>query len=213
MYCSYLYVSAQLAGTEAVIGAPSAGVSCHLPGSGRVALPVQPQGSSPCCHRGTRRAAPRGPPKLPSIGHRSCCAPLTTKPGIQVPGDGHRGQRQAFAKARLRPPSRGTPDAPGLPSSVSRALDSRRLPQSDIKGTARRADALLERDGVDGSTPVWVTDRDPQGEEVGRIITASRAAQRLSSADFMDMPLSRSESAQAAGDPHRIALVESCISG
>jgi hypothetical protein len=66
---------------------------------------------------------------------------------------------------------------------------------------------------VDGSIPVWVTDRDPEGEEVGRIITANRAAQRLSSADFVDMPLSRSESAQAAGDPDRIAFVESCISG
>jgi hypothetical protein len=66
---------------------------------------------------------------------------------------------------------------------------------------------------VDGSIPVWVTDRDPEGEEVDRIITANRAAQRLSSADFVDMPLSRSESAQAAGDPDRIAFVESCISG
>jgi PAS domain-containing protein len=66
---------------------------------------------------------------------------------------------------------------------------------------------------VGGSIPVWVTDRDPQGEEVGRIITANRAAQRLSSADFVDMPLSRSESAQAAGDPDRIAVVESCVSG
>jgi hypothetical protein len=65
---------------------------------------------------------------------------------------------------------------------------------------------------VDGSTPVFVTDHDPQGEEVGRIITANRAAQRLSTADFVDMPLSRSESAQAAGDPDRIAFVESCVS-
>jgi hypothetical protein len=66
---------------------------------------------------------------------------------------------------------------------------------------------------VDGSTPVWVSDRDPQGEVLGRIITANRAAQRLSSADFVDMPLSRSESAQAAGDPDRIAVAEACISG
>jgi hypothetical protein len=66
---------------------------------------------------------------------------------------------------------------------------------------------------VDDSTPVWVTDRDPQGEVLGRIITANRAAQRLSSADFVDMPLSRSESAQAAGDPDRIAVAEACISG
>ncbi|MEA2453456.1 MAG: TolB protein [Actinomycetota bacterium] len=66
---------------------------------------------------------------------------------------------------------------------------------------------------VDGSIPVWVTDRDPEGEEVGRIITANDAAQRLSSADFVDMPLSRSESAQAAGDPDRIASAESCMSG
>jgi hypothetical protein len=66
---------------------------------------------------------------------------------------------------------------------------------------------------VDGSTPVWVSDRYPQGEVVGRIITANRAAQRLSRADFVDMPLSRSESAQAAGDPDRIAVAEACISG
>jgi len=66
---------------------------------------------------------------------------------------------------------------------------------------------------VDGSTAVWVSDRDPQGEVLGRIITANRAAHRLSSADFVDMPLSRSESAQAAGDPNRIAVAESCIGG
>jgi hypothetical protein len=66
---------------------------------------------------------------------------------------------------------------------------------------------------VDGSTPVWVSDRDPRGEVLGRIITANRAAQRLSSAEFDDMPLSRSESAQAAGDPDRIAIAEACISG
>lgn len=66
---------------------------------------------------------------------------------------------------------------------------------------------------VDGSTPVWVSDRDPQGEVLGRIITANRAAQSLSSADFADMPLSRSEPAQAAGDPDRIAIAEACISG
>ena len=66
---------------------------------------------------------------------------------------------------------------------------------------------------VDGSTPVWVSDRDPRGEVLGRIITANRAAQRLSSADFVDMPLSRSESAQAAGDPGRIAAAEACFSG
>jgi hypothetical protein len=66
---------------------------------------------------------------------------------------------------------------------------------------------------VDGSIPVWVTDRDPEGEEVGRIITANDAAQRLSSDDFIDMPLSRSESAQAAGDPERIKSAQSCMSG
>jgi hypothetical protein len=49
--------------------------------------------------------------------------------------------------------------------------------------------------------------------KAGRIITANRAAQRLSSADFDDMPLSRSELAQAAGDLDRIAFVESCVSG
>jgi hypothetical protein len=65
---------------------------------------------------------------------------------------------------------------------------------------------------VDGSTPVWVSDRDPQGEVISRIITANRAAQRLSGADFVDMPLSRSESAQAAGDPGRIAVAQACIS-
>jgi hypothetical protein len=66
---------------------------------------------------------------------------------------------------------------------------------------------------VDGSTPVWVSDRDPRGEVLGRIITANRAAQRFSSPDFVDMPLSMSESAQAAGDPDRIAVAEACISG
>jgi hypothetical protein len=66
---------------------------------------------------------------------------------------------------------------------------------------------------VDGSTAVWVSDRDPQGEVLGRIITANRAAHRLSSADLVDMPLSRSESAQAAGDPDRIAVAEVCIGG
>jgi hypothetical protein len=66
---------------------------------------------------------------------------------------------------------------------------------------------------VDGSTSVWVSDRDPQGEVLGRIITANRAAQRLSSADYVDMPLSRSESAQAAGDRDRTAAAEACISG
>ena len=66
---------------------------------------------------------------------------------------------------------------------------------------------------VDGSTPVWVTDRDPQGDELGGIITANRAAQRLSSLDFVDIPLSRSELAQAGGDPDRIAVAEACISG
>jgi hypothetical protein len=65
---------------------------------------------------------------------------------------------------------------------------------------------------VDGSTPVWVSDRDPRGDVLGRIITANRAAQRLSSADFVDMPLSRSESAQAAGDPDRIAVAAACVS-
>lgn len=64
---------------------------------------------------------------------------------------------------------------------------------------------------VDGSSPVWVSDRDPQGEVPGRIITANRAAQALSSTDFVDMPLSRSASAQAAGDPDRIAVAEACI--
>ena len=66
---------------------------------------------------------------------------------------------------------------------------------------------------VDGSTPVWVTDRHPQGEVLGKIITANRAAQRLSSVDFVDFPISRSQVAQAAGDPDRIAVAKACISG
>ena len=66
---------------------------------------------------------------------------------------------------------------------------------------------------VDGSTAVWVTDHDPQGDVLGDIITGNRAAQRHSSVDFVDPVFSRSELAQAAGDPNGIAHAEACISG
>jgi hypothetical protein len=66
---------------------------------------------------------------------------------------------------------------------------------------------------VDGSISVWVTDRDPRGDKLGHIITGNRAAQRYSNPDFVDPPASRSETAQAAGDPAGIAVAEECIRG
>ena len=66
---------------------------------------------------------------------------------------------------------------------------------------------------VDDSISVWVTDRDPRGDTLGNIITGNRAAQRYSNLDFVDPPVSRSETAQAAGDPAGIAGAEECISG
>lgn len=66
---------------------------------------------------------------------------------------------------------------------------------------------------VDGPTPVWVTDRDPQGNVVGHIVAANRAAQQLSNNDFVDTPMSRSTLAQAVGDPDRVESAESCTAG
>ena len=66
---------------------------------------------------------------------------------------------------------------------------------------------------VDDSISVWVTDRDPRGDKLGHIITGNRAAQRYSNPDFVDPPVSRSETAQAAGDPAGIAVAEECIRG
>ena len=60
-----------------------------------------------------------------------------------------------------------------------------------------------------GPISVWVTDRDPRGDKLGHIITGNRAAQRYSNPDFVDPPASRSETAQAAGDPAGIAVAES----
>jgi hypothetical protein len=65
----------------------------------------------------------------------------------------------------------------------------------------------------DASISVWVTDRDPRGDKLGHIITGNRAAQRYSNPDFVDPPVSRSETAQAAGDPAGIAVAEECIRG
>lgn len=65
---------------------------------------------------------------------------------------------------------------------------------------------------VDDAIPVWVTDHDPRGDTLGHIITGNRAAQRYSNLDFVDPPASRSEPAQAAGDPAGISVAEECIS-
>lgn len=65
---------------------------------------------------------------------------------------------------------------------------------------------------VDDAIPVWVTDRDPRGDTLGHIVTGNRAAQRYSNLDFVDPPMSRSETAQAAGDPAGISVAEECIS-
>ena len=64
---------------------------------------------------------------------------------------------------------------------------------------------------VDDAVPVWVTDRDPRGQTLGHIIAGNRAAQRYSNLDFVDSPASRSETAQAAGDPAGISVAEECI--
>jgi len=64
---------------------------------------------------------------------------------------------------------------------------------------------------VDGFISVWVTDRDPRGDTLGHIITGNRAAQRYSNPDFVDPPISRSETVQAAGDPAGLAVAEECI--
>lgn len=66
---------------------------------------------------------------------------------------------------------------------------------------------------VEGSIGVWVTDRDPQGDKVGHIISGNRAAQRVSNFDFVDGPMSMSTLVQAAGDPDRVEAAESCIPG
>lgn len=66
---------------------------------------------------------------------------------------------------------------------------------------------------VDGSIPVWVTDRDPRGDTLGHIITGNHAAQQYSNPDFVDPPASRSETAQAAGDPAGLAVAEGCLRG
>jgi hypothetical protein len=63
---------------------------------------------------------------------------------------------------------------------------------------------------VDGASPVWVTDRDPRGDVVGEVLAANQAAQRTSRIDF-NMPVSRSELAQAAGDPDGIRAAEACV--
>jgi hypothetical protein len=77
---------------------------------------------------------------------------------------------------------------------------------SDVRG----AWYIVARIG--DSIPVWVTDRDPRGGTLGHIISGNRAAQRFSNQDFLDPPMSRSETAQAAGDPIGIGLAEGCIS-
>jgi hypothetical protein len=66
---------------------------------------------------------------------------------------------------------------------------------------------------VDGFVAVWVTDRDPHGDEPGSIVAANWIAQRYSSLDLVNPPLSRSETAQAAGDRNGIADAAGCVDG
>lgn len=62
----------------------------------------------------------------------------------------------------------------------------------------------------DGASPVWITDRYPRGDVVGKVLAANEAAQRTSTIDF-NMPRSFSELAQAAGDPDGVRTAEACV--
>jgi hypothetical protein len=62
----------------------------------------------------------------------------------------------------------------------------------------------------DGASPVWVTDRDPRGDVVGKVLAANQAAQRMSNIDF-NRPVSFSELAHGAGHPDGVRAAEACV--
>ena len=97
--------------------------------------------------------------------------------------------------------------SPGLRFAHPRSGDRGRTPG---EGLGRRGAWYIVAK-VDGFISVWVTDRDPRGDTLGHIITGNRAAQRYSNPDFVDPPISRSETVQAAGDPAGLAVAEECI--